>query len=70
MHPLTMKTLNNEHDEVSMNDVQSDIVVDGVINRTPAEITEFMMPMNENSMNVDVNVAMMPQPSKCGINSY
>jgi hypothetical protein len=34
-------------------------VVDGVINLTPAEITEFMMPMNENSMNVDVNVAMM-----------
>ena len=49
-------TVNNEHDEVSMNDVESDIVVDGVINLTPAEITEFMMPMNENSMNVDVNV--------------
>jgi hypothetical protein len=52
-------TVNNEHDEVSMNDVESDIVVDGVINLTPAEITEFMMPMNENCMNVVVNVAMM-----------
>jgi hypothetical protein len=36
--------VNNEHDEFSMNDVESDIVVDGVINLTPAEITEFMMP--------------------------
>ena len=53
-------TVNNEHDEVSMNDVENDIVVDGVINLTPAEITEFMMPMNENSMNVDVNVK--PEP--------
>jgi hypothetical protein len=32
-------TVNNEHDEVIMNDVQSDIVVDGVINLTPAERT-------------------------------
>ena len=53
-------TVNNEHDEVSMNDVENDILVDGVINLTPAEITESMMPMNENYMNVDVNVK--PEP--------